>query len=92
MDVNIIAENKVELKPYQEILFTYEVIWKPSNVPFEKRFDKYLDPAFFQHRVCLFFNTFFMHFLDSLVFYIQFVHDGHFFGGLSLDDFVKNIE
>lgn len=31
--------------------FTYEVIWKESNVNYQGRFDKYLDPNFFQHRV-----------------------------------------
>lgn len=33
------------------IPFTYEVIWKPSDVEFDRRFEKYLDPTFFQHRV-----------------------------------------
>lgn len=28
-----------------------QVIWKPSEIKFENRFDKYLDPSFFQHRV-----------------------------------------
>jgi len=27
------------------------VKWKKSDVKFEDRFDKYLDPSFFQHRV-----------------------------------------
>jgi len=28
-----------------------QVVWKKSNVAFSHRFDKYLDPNFFQHRV-----------------------------------------
>lgn len=30
-----------------------KVKWHPSQVKFENRFDKYLDPNFFQHRVSL---------------------------------------
>ena len=30
-----------------------QVKWHDSKVPFHKRFDKYLDPNFFQHRVCI---------------------------------------
>ena len=51
VDVNVTADNKVVLKPNSEVIFTYEVIWKPSGIEFDKRFDKYLDPTFFQHRV-----------------------------------------
>ena len=28
-----------------------QVIWKESRVDYSKRFNKYLDPNFFQHRV-----------------------------------------
>ena len=31
--------------------FFFFVKWKKSDVKFEDRFDKYLDPSFFQHRV-----------------------------------------
>lgn len=51
VDVNMTADNKVILKPNEEVTFTYEVIWKPSAIVFDDRFDKYLDPTFFQHRV-----------------------------------------
>lgn len=53
VDVNITSEDKVILEPKTKIAFTYEVTWKKSNVTFEDRFDKYLDPNFFQHRVKL---------------------------------------
>lgn len=51
VDVNIVTESKNSIEPNAELSFTYEVIWKPSSVEFEKRFEKYLDPSFFQHRV-----------------------------------------
>ncbi|GLV32142.1 Transmembrane 9 superfamily protein member 3 [Carabus blaptoides fortunei] len=62
VDVNITSENKVLLKPTTKLDFTYEVNWKPSEVKFENRFDKYLDPNFFQHRIHWFsiFNSFMM--------------------------------
>ncbi|XP_014219614.1 transmembrane 9 superfamily member 3 [Copidosoma floridanum] len=62
IDVNLTSESKVELKPGKTIPFTYEVIWKKTNTLFKDRFDKYLDPYFFQHRIHWFsiFNSFMM--------------------------------
>lgn len=63
VDVNIQTADKKELLvPGAKIKFTYEVNWKPSPVKFEDRFDKYLDPTFFQHRIHWFsiFNSFMM--------------------------------
>lgn len=51
VDVNLTSENKVKLVQGARIPFSYEVNWKESNIKFEDRFDKYLDPNFFQHRV-----------------------------------------
>ncbi len=51
VDVNLTSEARVRLAPDAKVPFTYEVIWKPSPVKFADRFDKYLDPNFFQHRV-----------------------------------------
>jgi len=51
VDINLTSEAKVRLQPNIQIPFSYEVIWKPTNIPFSKRFDKYLDPGFFQHKV-----------------------------------------
>jgi transmembrane 9 superfamily member 3 len=51
VDVNLTSENKLKLSPGIAIHFTYEVIWKQSTIKFEDRFDKYLDPGFYQHRV-----------------------------------------
>ncbi|XP_058789177.1 transmembrane 9 superfamily member 3 [Phymastichus coffea] len=62
VDVNLTSESKIELKPGKKIPFSYEVNWKKSNIKFEDRFDKYLDPNFFQHRIHWFsiFNSFMM--------------------------------
>ncbi|XP_075250848.1 transmembrane 9 superfamily member 3-like [Convolutriloba macropyga] len=62
VDVNLTSENKVKLEADSQIEFTYEVNWKPSEIKFEDRFDKYLDPTFFQHRIHWFsiFNSFMM--------------------------------
>ena len=55
VDVNLTSEVRVKLEDGAKIPFTYEVIWKASEVKFADRFDKYLDPNFFQHRVRRFF-------------------------------------
>ncbi|XP_033117680.1 transmembrane 9 superfamily member 3-like isoform X2 [Anneissia japonica] len=62
VDVNLTSEVKVKLEANVEIPFTYQVQWKKSNVLYNKRFDKYLDPNFFQHRIHWFsiFNSFMM--------------------------------
>ena len=62
VDVNLVSENKVEIKPKEVIKFSYEVEWKLSDQSYKHRFDKYLDPTFFQHRIHWFsiFNSFMM--------------------------------
>lgn len=62
VDVNLTSEAKVKLEPNAKISFSYEVKWQPSNVKYADRFDKYLDPTFFQHRIHWFsiFNSFMM--------------------------------
>ncbi|XP_013794666.1 transmembrane 9 superfamily member 3-like [Limulus polyphemus] len=50
VDVNLTSEAKVKLEKGRKLTFTYEVSWKPSHIKYESRFDKYLDPNFFQHR------------------------------------------
>jgi transmembrane 9 superfamily protein 3 len=51
VDVNLTSESKKQLQPNTKLEFSYEVIWKPSNAQFADRFNKYLDPGFFQHKV-----------------------------------------
>lgn len=62
VDVNLTSEAKVKLTPDLKVSFTYEVKWHKSNIKFKDRFDKYLDPNFFQHRIHWFsiFNSFMM--------------------------------
>jgi len=62
VDVNLTSEAKVKLTPGMSIKFSYDVTWKSSAIKFEDRFDKYLDPGFFQHRIHWFsiFNSFMM--------------------------------
>lgn len=51
VDVNLTSEQRVKLVPGMTLQFSYEVKWKKSAIKFDDRFDKYLDPGFFQHRV-----------------------------------------
>lgn len=62
VDVSLTSEHKEQLTLGAKIKFTYEVNWKQSDVLFKNRFDKYLDPNFFQHRIHWFsiFNSFMM--------------------------------
>ena len=54
MEVTLTTESKVKLAQDVKMPFTYEVVWTESPVKFTDRFDKYLDPNFFQHRVRLY--------------------------------------
>ncbi|CAH3045205.1 unnamed protein product [Pocillopora meandrina] len=62
VDVSLTSESKAKLVPNSKLSFTYEVKWTESKTPFEKRYEKYLDPSFFQHRIHWFsiFNSFMM--------------------------------
>lgn len=62
VEVNLTSEHKVKLTQGMDLPFTYEVHWKPSTITFVNRYDKYLDPGFFQHRIHWFsiFNSFMM--------------------------------
>ncbi|XP_069967485.1 transmembrane 9 superfamily member 3 [Bactrocera oleae] len=62
VDITLHNEKKELLTPGAKIKFSYEVNWKQSSVVFKNRFDKYLDPKFFQHRIHWFsiFNSFMM--------------------------------
>jgi len=63
VDVNLTSEGRTKLHlSTKKLEFTYEVVWKKIDTKFEDRFDKYLDPNFFQHRIHWFsiFNSFMM--------------------------------
>lgn len=51
IDVKLTTERREELVIGAKIKFTYEVSFHPSTIEFGDRFNKYLDPSFFQHRV-----------------------------------------
>ncbi|ESO13128.1 hypothetical protein HELRODRAFT_184872 [Helobdella robusta] len=62
VEVNLTTEDKVKIDPAVDIKLHYEVKWVPSQIKFADRFDKYLEPNFFQHRIHWFsiFNSFMM--------------------------------
>lgn len=71
IEVNLTyTDNPVLIERGKSVKFTYSVKWVPSDIPFENRFDKYLDNNFFEHQIHWFsiFNSFMMViFLTGLV-------------------------
>lgn len=70
IEVNLTSENPVPLERGVTIPFTYSVTWHVTDIPYEKRFEKYLDDNFFEHQIHWFsiFNSFMMViFLTGLV-------------------------
>jgi len=51
VEVNLTASNPVPIKQDQRIPFTYSAKWVSSTRTFSRRFDRYLDFNFFEHRV-----------------------------------------
>jgi transmembrane 9 superfamily protein 3 len=62
IEVNLTTENPILVEPGVTATFTFSATWFPTNVPFDKRFDKYLDETFFEHQIHWFsiFNSFMM--------------------------------
>lgn len=62
VDITLTSESKKPLAQGATIQFSFEVIWKQSEIAFEDRYEKYLDHQFFQHRIHWFsiFNSFMM--------------------------------
>lgn len=56
------SANPVPLVAKADIDFTYSVVWVPTEKPFARRFERYLDFHFFQHQVhwLSIFNSFMM--------------------------------
>jgi len=70
IEVNLTSENPIILERGITIPFTYAVTWHTTNIPFDQRFEKYLDDNFFEHQIHWFsiFNSFMMViFLTGLV-------------------------
>ena len=99
VDINLTSDGRVLLAPNVKLDFSYEVTWKESGISFTDRFDKYLDPSFFQHRVGIVVvppDSAHFHFIhwkvvkfspsDSLVLNIQLVHDGDISGRARVND------
>lgn len=62
IEVNLTSENPVPIEIGQSLKFTYTAKWKETNKPFERRFDRYLEYDFFEHKIHWFsvFNSFMM--------------------------------
>lgn len=62
VDIKLTNEHKQLLQLGAKVELTYSVTFTPSAVAFKDRFDKYLDPTFFQHKIHWFsiFNSFMM--------------------------------
>ncbi|KAL5102815.1 Transmembrane 9 superfamily member 3 [Taenia crassiceps] len=60
--VSLGTSDPVEVTAGVEVIYTYEVVWVESKLPFENRYDYYLDASFYQHRIHWFsiFNSFMM--------------------------------
>ncbi|KAL5968974.1 Transmembrane 9 superfamily member 3 [Taenia solium] len=60
--VSLGTSDPVEVAGGVDIIYTYEVAWVESKLPFENRYDYYLDASFYQHRIHWFsiFNSFMM--------------------------------
>jgi transmembrane 9 superfamily protein 3 len=60
IEVNLTSDDRVIIEQDTPIKFTYSVNWYPTDIPFEKRFNKYLDNNFFEHQIHWFsiFNSF----------------------------------
>mmetsp|Transcript_17876 Transcript_17876/g.53432 ORF Transcript_17876/g.53432 Transcript_17876/m.53432 type:complete len:357 (-) Transcript_17876:1283-2353(-) len=62
IQVNLTSENPITLGEETQLDFTYSVDWVPTEHPFSRRFDRYLDYDFFEHQIHWFsiFNSFMM--------------------------------
>ncbi|CAI5470270.1 unnamed protein product, partial [Closterium sp. Yama58-4] len=70
IQVNLTSESPRPVTPGTNLEFTYSVKWEQTDIPFRKRFDRYLDYNFFEHQIHWFsiFNSFMMViFLTGLV-------------------------
>jgi len=62
IEVNLTSDRPVPAKAGQQVTFSYEVSWQPTNKEFAQRFTRYLDYSFFEHQIHWFsiFNSFMM--------------------------------
>ncbi|GAX72801.1 hypothetical protein CEUSTIGMA_g256.t1 [Chlamydomonas eustigma] len=70
IQVNLTSDNAILVEEGATLTFTYTVNWFKTTVPFHRRFERYLDYSFFEHKIHWFsiFNSFMMViFLTGLV-------------------------
>ena len=53
IQVNMTSLDPKPLKAGTSIQFTYSVEWVPTDIAFNKRFERYLDYNFFEHQVIM---------------------------------------
>lgn len=51
IQVNLTSDGAVLAREGEELAFTYSVNWVPTATPFHRRFERYLDYSFFEHKV-----------------------------------------
>mmetsp|Transcript_28969 Transcript_28969/g.70644 ORF Transcript_28969/g.70644 Transcript_28969/m.70644 type:complete len:591 (-) Transcript_28969:217-1989(-) len=51
IEINLTSEKPVALKKGSNVQFTYSVKWTQTSKVFSKRFDRYLDSGFFEHKI-----------------------------------------
>jgi len=51
IEVNLTSENPRPVLNGEKYPMTYSVVWKETNTPFDRRFDRYLDFDFFEHQI-----------------------------------------
>ena len=51
IQVNLTSENPVSLTVGTQVEFSYSVEWVATDIPFGRRFDRYLDYDFFEHQI-----------------------------------------
>lgn len=48
--MNLTSDAPVLVEPGANLTFTYSVAWHPTTTPFARRFERYLDYSFFEHK------------------------------------------
>lgn len=53
IQVNLTSEDPRPLVEGSTLDFSYSVKWQQTNIPFRRRFERYLDYNFFEHQVLI---------------------------------------
>lgn len=49
--MNLTSDDAVLVEAGAKLSFTYSVSWHKTSLPFARRFERYLDSTFFEHKV-----------------------------------------